>query len=262
MTSTYKAPATLVDELGIQKPSDIRIEDIAQYCGATVVYAPIDGCEARILGVGNRAIITVNSNAMRERQRFSTAHELGHWMRDRGKIAFSCTDQMLLKEWGDDNPERRANRYAADLLLPQKIFASHARTMPATFASARALAASFETSVTATAIRLVEIGPCPSMIICSETSGRRWFARSPIVPSELWPTSRPGVGSIAAKLLANGSHAAGPVEVDANEWIDHPKSSDYTLIEDSVRVATGTVLTIIWWKNEQQLLDLGDDEDD
>jgi hypothetical protein len=262
MSTPFKAPATVLDELGITEPTAIDIEAIAQYCGATIVYEPLDGCEARILGADDRAIITVNSKAQRARQRFSAAHEVGHWMRDRGKIAFACTDQMLVREWGDDNPERRANRYAADLLLPRKIFEPHARAMPATFASARTLAKTFETSVTSTALRIVEVGSLPSMMICSEASGRRWFTRSTLVPSSLWPTATPGKGSVAAKLLAGGVHAGGPEEVDADEWIDHPNASNYTVIEDSVSVGSGAVLTMLWWKNERQVLDLsGDDED-
>src|SRR5688572_10635068 len=139
MSLPFKAPAVLLEELGITEPNGIDIEAISQYCGATIVYEPLDGSEARILGAGDRAIITVNANSQRARQRFSAAHELGHWMRDRGKVAFACTETMLLREWGADNPERRANRYAADLLLPRKIFEVHARAMPATFASARTL---------------------------------------------------------------------------------------------------------------------------
>jgi hypothetical protein len=263
MNTPFKAPATVLDELGITEPAAIDIEAIAQYCGATIVYEPLDGCEARILGAGDRAIITVNAKAQRARQRFSAAHEVGHWMRDRGKIAFACTDQMLVREWGDDNPERRANQYAANLLLPRKIFEGHARTMPATFASARTLAKTFETSVTSTAIRIVEVGSSLSMMICSEVAGRKWFARSPLVPESLWPTAAPGKGSVAAKLLAGGVHASGPEEVDADEWIEHPHASNYTLIEDSVPAGWGAVLTMLWWKNERQILDLSrDDEED
>ena len=61
MNQMVKAPAALLDELGINAPSEIAIEAIAQYCGATIVYEPLDGCEARILGSGDRAIITVNA---------------------------------------------------------------------------------------------------------------------------------------------------------------------------------------------------------
>jgi hypothetical protein len=183
-------------------------------------------------------------------------------MRDRGKIAFSCTEQVLVREWSDDNPERRANRYAADLLLPRKIFEPYARTLPATFASARTLAKTFETSVTSAAIRVVEVGSYPSMIICSEVSGRKWFTRSPLVPSSLWPTRAPGKGSVAAKLLSGSAHADGPEEVDADEWIEHPNSSGYTVIEDSVGAGTGTVLTMLWWRDEAQILDLSNEDED
>ena len=68
--SSYKSPATLLEELGITEPLDIKIEAIAEYCDATIVYEPLKGCEARILGHGDRAIITVNSTSLRERQRF------------------------------------------------------------------------------------------------------------------------------------------------------------------------------------------------
>src|SRR5207244_787336 len=100
-------PDAILDELGVSAPSDIIIEGIAEYCGATIVYEPLDGCEARILGSDDRAIIAVNANSPRPRKRFSAGHELGHWMRDRGKRAFSCTESNLVRDWRVDDPERR-----------------------------------------------------------------------------------------------------------------------------------------------------------
>jgi len=78
--------------------------------------------EARILGNEDRAIITVNSESPTGRKRFSAGHELGHWMRDRGKVGFSCTEQVMVGEWGLVTTERAANEYAADLLLPAEMF--------------------------------------------------------------------------------------------------------------------------------------------
>jgi hypothetical protein len=258
----FKAPAALLDELGITEPSDIAIEAIAQHCGATIVYETLDGCEARILGCGDRAIITINADASRERQRFSAGHELGHWMRDRGQVAFACTDRNFVREWGDDNPERRANRYAVDVLLPRKLFEKAARGRPPTFESARALSGLFETSLTSTAIRLVELGDSPAMIVCSDSPGRQWFFRSPSIPETLWPLTKPGAGSLAAKLLAGTlARSPSPEAVDADEWIDQAGAASYTLIEDSLRTRSGFVLTLLWWKDEAQLLDGSDDED-
>lgn len=59
MTTThyYKSPKVLLNELGITEPQDIRIEGIAQYCGATIMYETLTGCEARILGLGDQAFI-------------------------------------------------------------------------------------------------------------------------------------------------------------------------------------------------------------
>ena len=40
-----------------------------------------------------------NVHSKRTRQRFSAAHELGHWMYDRGKVAFACSKTVLNSEW-------------------------------------------------------------------------------------------------------------------------------------------------------------------
>ena len=263
MSAHFRPPAEILDELGITDPSEIVIEAIAEYCGATIVYEPLEGSEARILGAGDRAIITVNAKAPRPRQRFSAAHELGHWMRDRGKVAFSCTDRNLVREWDEDNPERRANRYAADLLLPRKFIERIARGMPPTFASARTLGETFTTSLMATAIRLVEFGAYPAMLVCTQAARREWFIRSSVVPAELWPLRKPGPGAVATRLLSgNPSAPAEPTTVDADEWIDHSEASKYTLVEDSRRMGQDLILTLLWWKDEAQILSFRDDEEE
>lgn len=137
MTSSFRSADSILDELGVTEPGDICLEGIAQHCGATIVYEPLRGCAARILGVGDRAIITINSASPRARQRFSGAHEVGHWMRDRGKITFSCTEQNMLRDWDGNTPERRANNYAAELLLPKKMFEAHSKRLEPNFANVR-----------------------------------------------------------------------------------------------------------------------------
>jgi hypothetical protein len=259
--ATPRTAEALLEELGISNHSDIDIDAVAQYCGATILYEPLSGCEARILGHKDRAYITVNASAPRPRQRFSAGHELGHWLRDRGRIAFACTDGEFLSGWDPGDPERRANRFAADLLLPTFLFRPAARVKPVTFDVVRALADTFTMSLTATAIRLVEEGGLPSMLICSDDTGRRlWFARSPIVPKELWPKQQPGSWT-AARALLNGAAAGDPVDVDADEWIEHPDSAQYVVREHSLKIGT-RVLSLLWWKDESQLTDLVEREDD
>jgi Zn-dependent peptidase ImmA (M78 family) len=259
-TSRYRSPAALLKELGITEPEDIHIEAIAEYCGATIVYEPLQGCEARILGYGDRAIITVNRASPRARQRFSGGHELGHWMRDRGKIAFVCSEKVFATEWSNDNPERRANRYATDLLLPDFMFIPRAKNRAITFETVRDLANQFQMSLTATAIRLVEFGSFPAIIVCNEPGQRRWFIRGPDVPEVLWLRDEPEHYTIAYDLLQGKVDVRSPADVCADGWIDHQNAHRYCLREDSIRISAHLVLSLLWWKDERQILDFEENE--
>jgi len=261
VAAVCRSPASLLDELGIRGPEDLLIEAIAEHCGATILYQSLQGSEARIVGYGDRAIITVNSAASRARQRFSAAHELGHWMCDRGKIAFGCTEKTFVREWSDDNPERRANQYAAELLLPEVMFSRWAKNRDITFATVRDLADSFEASLTATAIRLVEFGSFPAMIVCNDRERRRWFRRSPDVPEVLWPHDRVHPRTGAYDLLYRAAASAGPLDLGADGWFSHRDSVHYAIREDSISITDDLVLTLLWWKDERQLLDLDADDD-
>lgn len=257
------APAELLSELGIDEPEDIDVEAIAEYCKATIVYAPLTGCEARIIGHGDRAIITINEGSSPERKRFSAGHELGHWSHDRGRATLACTERQFTSEWFTENPEQRANRYAADLLMPVHMFQLRAANKPVTFSTVGDLAGTFQTSVTATAIRVVECGAFPSMVICSDGRGRKWFTRSEILPETLWPHNAPGTETAAFELHRNPTASPqGPIVIDAVQWINHPNAGRYVVTEDSIRINSSLVLTLLWWKDERQLLDLVDEQEE
>jgi hypothetical protein len=256
----FGSAARLVDELGLAEPSDIRIEAISQYCGATVMYEQLTGCAARIIGSGNKAIITVDSSSPRTRQRFSAAHELGHWMRDRGKAAFACSERTLTSEWSGHNPEARANRFAAELLMPDKMFDSAARGKPVTFETTEQLASVFDTSLTATAIRLVERS-LPSLLICSRAGVRRWFVKGPDIPKFIWPLDSPTEYTVASDLF-KGKQTTTPNEIRADSWLNFGGASHYYLVEDSRLFRDGTVLTLLWWKNERKLIELSEAEEE
>lgn len=254
--NTYRAPANLLNALGIKEPQEINIEAIAQHCGATIVYESLEGCEARIIGFAERAIITVNQSSQRGRQRFSGAHELGHWIWDRGKAAFACTEVSLFAEWGKENQEQRANRYAADLLLPEFMFRPKAFRRDITFCTVEELGEQFQTSLTATAIRLVEFGSFPAIVVCTEDGKRRWFVRGPGIPERLWPLESPRAGTIASDLHKRKRWDKGPVEVYADQWFSYPGASRHGLTEDSIRITSELVLSLLWWKDERPLVEM------
>jgi IrrE N-terminal-like domain len=260
MTTPRMGAEKIIRDLGISEPADIDIEAIAQYCGATIVYEKLTGCEARIVGNAERAIITVNSEARRGRQRFSAAHELGHWMYDRNRVGFSCTNALFRSQWGATNPEKAANEFAADLLLPQMIFGRYSYASPVTLEAVRNLAATFDTSLAATAIHLIKHGSFPAMVVYLVQGARKWFVAGPDVPRALWPREAPSVNTIAGDLLRGKSAPLEPHVVQADGWLTHPRSEWYELMEDSVLFRDGSILSLLWWKNEKQIIDLMDQD--
>jgi hypothetical protein len=258
----FKSPDQLLGELGVSAPDEIDIEAIAFHSSPTVRYRPLTGCAARIVGNGNSAIITVDSSSPRPRQRFSAAHELGHWMYDRGKASLSCQEAQFLKEWSASNPESRANRYASGLLLPVSLFGPIAKTFRTMdFCIIRNLAQTFTTSLTATAIRPVEYVPLPIMLVCYSAEGRDCFVRAPSISDQLWPSRKPEKNTVAFDLLNAGAERELKGEVPARAWFDHPCAGRHYMQEHSFRTRIGWVLALLWWKNEQMLIEVEEYEE-
>ena len=251
----------LLDDLGITEPEELDLTVIAQHCQATILYKPLEGCAARIAGSEDRAIITVDSNSRIERQRFSAGHELGHWMFDRGRVSvFSCQEGVFLSEWSRHNPETRANRYASDLLMPLRMFKPRASALKRIdFNSVKSLAKTFTTSLSATAIRLVEHGPLPAMLICSSIDRVEWFVQGDET-KRLWP-KHPSPATYAYDIL-HATRDEGSGYVSATSWFDHPLAERHQIHEHSVRAYQGLVLSLLWWRNEGMLIELDENEEE
>lgn len=249
----YQSPAVLLNELGIDDPRDIRIEAIAQYCGATIVYEPLQGSDARLVGFGQRAFITVNSQSNLPRQRFSAAHELGHWMWDRGKLA-ACGGFPVDGNPGEEQNgiERRANRYAVDLLLPETLFAQEVGRQGGEpcFKVVQALTQAFLTSVTATAIRYVELSPYPMVLVASDRQRRKWYIRSSQIPRVMKLREKPHPKSLAARLLADPKAEVTLEEMPADRWIENEGAEDSSLKEDAIAMGPEFVLSLLSWKHD------------
>ncbi len=257
MAKRYPKAKSLLDELGITEPEEIDLEAIAQYAGATVTRQPMVGAEARILGLDDHAIITVNQNSLLTRQRFSIGHELGHWMNDRGQIDLTCGIDKQEGYYTGTDKESLANEFATELLLPSSMFIPRLAKRPPTLEVIKDLAGLFRASFTATARRTIDLGAHPAMIVCSSIKGRQWFKASTELERVLWPNKSTSKDSLAYKLLATDSLTEASEEVDADAWIDHENASDYVLVESSVKVTAELVVSVLWWKDQTQITDLG-----
>ena len=251
-------PGHLLAELGITEPEDIDVEAIAFTCGATTLYGELTGCEALLVGRGDRAIITVRKDSFRPRQRFSVGHELGHWMRDRGNVAYGCFKADLNHSNKPRTRERRANRFASDLLLPPRIFDPLARDRSLDLVTLRELATRFQTSLTATAIRLVRRGSFPAVLASYKAGRRCWYVLGESVPSEFTPISRLAYSTGAAKV--GGTCRQGIDDTRSDHWFGHDRADRYYVRESWFCTSDDTVVALLWWEDEQQLLDFDEEE--
>ena len=242
----------LLEDLGVTEPREIDVEAIAFHVGARVRYRVLDGCEARIVGTSDKAIITVNEDSGHRRRRFSIAHELGHWEHHRGRCLTCRAEDYRPRTVG--SPEWTADRYAADLLMPTYLFGRFARQQPRLdFAAVDVLASEFETSLTATAIRFVEGDYTPAMLVCHGPKGRKWFARAESVPERWFPQKQLDRDSIAFDVLFGGALQHWPQRMDASAWFEPDEAGQYEILEQTVRTGSEETLTLLLLEDEEML---------
>jgi Zn-dependent peptidase ImmA (M78 family) len=246
----------LLADLGIATPSEIDVEAIAAYCSAYVVYEDLRGADARIVGSDDKAFITVSKGASLSRQRFSIGHELGHWMWDRGKIALACSTEMQEHSWTRVDRESLANAFAAELLMPRSMFQPKLERLDLTLTTATALADEFQSSLTATAIRMVECASASCMALVYSKEGRVWFRGSKEIDGQFWPEKTLDEYSFAFDLIHGKRSGVAKGTVEADTWINHPRASWYEIYESSMMLSSDRVLSLLWWKTDKMIEDL------
>jgi hypothetical protein len=247
----------LLKDLGVTTPAEIDLEAIAYYLGARVRFGHLHGCEARIIGTGDRAVITVNSRSPPRRQRFSIAHELGHWHFHRGRKLICRVEEMERDVKMATSPERVADNYAAELLMPNYLFKPLVRKYSAlNFSTVSEIANIFESSYTATAIRLVESDEIPGFLICHGRFGRKWFTRSPSIPGRWFPKGELDEHSHAFGVLYGGKPAnPAPYRISADAWFDVWGASEFKILEQTMRLGENEALTLLAISDPKMLED-------
>jgi Zn-dependent peptidase ImmA (M78 family) len=151
----------------------VPVDRIAEGEGAQIARHHFDGPESGfILRDGKRTIIGVNTRTSMRRQRFTIAHEIGHFILHEDKL---IVDYAVRVNWRDevssqatDQQEIAANAFAAELLMPSDLVFSH---LAAYAESARSnnesiarddliaqLARTFNVSTEAMGYRLINLG--------------------------------------------------------------------------------------------------------
>lgn len=232
-------------ELGLVHPTEAPIEIIAQLRGLLIRYTRIEGAEARLLRTETRAVAAIARSNSVGRQRFSAAHELGHYElhRDHSRIRACSADDM--HRWsGNEKREAEANWFAAELLMPAKLFEPMCDVAKVDLDIIRVLANEFQVSMTAAAIRFVTFTEERCCVVLSKDGAISWAWPSRSFGYEITPKSPLNPMTLAYDYFASGDNESAPQAVAARSWIE---ASTVDVIEHSIGSSLyGTVLSTIW----------------
>lgn len=205
----------------IASPSEFDLDDVAAR-GAYVVEGTLDSADARLVRRGAQGVIRVSSRiAEPGRRRFAVAHELGHFeMHAAVSPLLACTSVQMRGDYRASVPEVEANWFAAELLMPAKLFARQHRHAFPSFEEVSRLAAYFGTSRTAAAVRLVELSDDECAFVASEGGRVRWWRGSERFRERYWIDCGVALSgeSAAGAVFAGESPPGGPVQVPAAAW--------------------------------------------
>lgn len=135
----------------------VELEKIARDLGIHVYVCDLDeevsGKLTRdpIIGGTSGFVIEINRRHHRNRQRFTLAHEIAHFVLHRDLIDKGVVDNALYRSAAlSDHYEAQANRFAADILMPIHLLQQAHKRTP----DVRTLANMFGVSVEAMRIRI------------------------------------------------------------------------------------------------------------
>lgn len=244
------AAKNLLSELRIRAASEIDVELIAAYRGLAVLYKPLANEEGRLVRAGDVGLIVVDKRFQHsEKARFVIAHELGHFVRHVGVDQFElCTDRDLNAWYKTSGAEPEANAFAAELLLPSTLFVPKCDKLnKPNLHHVRQFAKDFGTSLTATAIRLVECTEEPCAVVYSSDGKIDWcirndnFAFSPPRGAKLTDST------YAGDLFAGKRVDDRPELMDGAMW---PGGIGIDLQEHSIGMPSyNAVLSLLWHKS-------------
>jgi len=240
-------PERLLWGHGVRKPEHIDLDAIASARGAHVIYRNLDGCAARLVAAGDRAVISVAMDDNLGRRRFSLGHELAHWMQDAQRISFKCTSTDI----GPQNAEARtieadANSFASQLVLPDYLVWPWVGDRKPSLDLANAIGNDFQSSLTASALKLLQRAKLPTAITCHDQRRLRWSRRSRDFSTDFYILNELHQDTIAFEMaFGSAKGLSRPKRESASRWVSGPGAFRMEVWSQSVKLPEGSVLTMI-----------------
>ncbi len=231
----------------------VQVDELAlEYSRQCFAHSPIDKVVGEELDSldgllkANKArskwLILYNSATLSDgRQRFTIAHEFGHYLlhRDQQDL-FECSDDDINR--GDNNErdiETEANLFASTLLMPLRDFRRQVDRQAISFDLLGHCANRYGVSLTAAALRWIEIAPKRAVLIASRDEHMLWACSNEAAfESGAFFATRKNTIELPRDALAHSSRwlaAASSERAPATRWF--PREPASMQLTEMVKVA-------------------------
>jgi hypothetical protein len=243
-----KTARQIISDLGITAPSEIDVETIAMTRQLLVREGTAEGAEAWLIPGRRHGFVRLRSDISETgRKRFAVAHELGHWELHRGLSQLSYCTAGDVHGYKGSPAEIEASAFAGELLMPTPLFGPPCQGKPS-LDLVKSLAETFETTLTATAVRFVEESREPCLAIFSKDGKVTWSRRRDGSDS---PWIEPGqplhIDSVAYDLLHGEAPTPGMKGVPPEAWFPGLRAGlRLEVHEESIQLGRyPTILTLL-----------------
>jgi hypothetical protein len=200
------------------------------------------------IALGDKRYICVNCNDREERRRFTICHEIAH-------IVLGVPSQHEAQPWWSAKrplAERLCDMFAAELLLPEKLFQPVAEDAAVSLATIEGLANDFCASFTATGSRYAATVTTPCVFVLSEDGQVRYASRSkPLVDARAWITPQMELPHGTLSHRVRNGDLPQRCEVDADVWFDSWERGGKLVEEARHFPQWDQTVSLLWFENEE-----------
>ena len=236
----------------------VNIEQLAATANATIkVSGDLDDDESgQTFSIGGKNFITVNRNHSEERQRFTALHEIAHIVLELPSQhhGTSLTMSDLTSYRRRPKEEILCDVFAAECLLPYKIFSKDIEDMDVSLESVKDLAVKYKASLTTTGSRFAVNCDLPCAFVLVEDGKIRYVSSSKFLRERKgWidigvPVPR---GSVAYRLLHSSSKNSDYDEIDTGIWFNNRVRGFDLLSEEAILLEEWKqCLSLIWFDDD------------
>jgi Zn-dependent peptidase ImmA (M78 family) len=235
-----------VNPTGIPAP----VEDYAREVGAVIRHETNLGANEPGWSFSHdgKHYICVNDNDRAERQRFTVCHEVAHVVLG---LASDHSEQPL--SYRKRPPaEILCDVFAAELLLPFRLFQPEAEKSPVSLASIEELAGRFGASLTTTGSRFADVISTPCAFVLSEEGKIRYASRSKALrDANAWipPRARVPRGCLSERVREG--ELLDRAGTDADLWFSEWERGGVLLEEARYLEQWDQTLTLLWFEGEE-----------